>query len=408
VASDSLHTVDADVSPRIARGTPQDRRTSLAIFSCGFSIFALLYCTQPVLPLFSEEFSVSPAQSSLALSLTTITMAIAMIFASSLAEAVGRKPLMLGALIASSLLTLLLAVSTQWSQVLWLRALTGITLSGMPAVALAYLGEEMEPQAVAPAVGLYIGGGALGGMSGRLFVALLADYGSWRLAMAFIGVTGLISAVIFWRALAPSRQFQPRGLDFSGLTVSLFRHFRNPGIVLLVIEGFLLLGGFMVLYNYIGFRLRAPPFNLSQSLAGLVFAVYPIGSLGSTMMSNLAARFGRGRMLIVSILFMMVGLALLMPDMLVTTVVGLAVMTFGFFGAHAISSGFAPALAERDKAQASSLYLLFYYVGGGVAGSLGGIFWSANAWTGVALFSAALMAGTLLAAFFLARMAPSH
>ena len=408
MTGDTQQTAGAGAASRIARGTPQYRRTSLAIFSCGFSIFALLYCTQPVLPLFSEEFSVSPAQSSLALSLTTITMAVAMIFASSLAEAVGRKPLMLGALVASSLLTLLLAVSTQWSQVLWLRALTGVTLSGMPAVALAYLGEEMEPQAVAPAVGLYIGGGALGGMSGRLFVALLADYGSWRLAMAFIAVTGLISAVIFWRALAPSRHFKPRGFDFRELTLSLFRHFRNPGIVLLVIEGFLLLGGFMVLYNYIGFRLQAPPFNLSQSLAGLVFAVYPVGSLGSAMMSNLAVRFGRARMLIVSILIMMVGLALLMPDTLVATVLGLAVMTFGFFGAHAISSGFATALAERDKAQASSLYLLFYYIGGGVAGSLGGIFWSANAWTGVALFSAALMAGTLLAAIILARLAPAH
>lgn len=408
MARDSRQTADTGTSSRIARGTPQYRRTSLAIFSCGFSIFALLYCTQPILPLFSEEFSVSPAQSSLALSLTTITMAIAMVFASSLAEAIGRKPLMLGALISSSLLTLLLAVSTEWNHVLWLRALTGITLSGMPAVALAYLGEEMEPQAVAPAVGLYIGGGALGGMSGRLFVALLADYGSWRLAMAFIAATGLISAVIFWRALAPSRQFQPRGLDFGGLTLSLFRHFRNPGIVLLVIEGFLLLGGFMVLYNYIGFRLQAPPFNLSQSLSGLVFAVYPIGSFGSAMMSSLAARFGRGRMLIVSILIMMAGLALLTSDWLVATVLGLAVMTFGFFGAHAISSGFAPALVERDKAQASSLYLLFYYIGGGVAGSVGGVFWSANAWTGVALFSAALMAGSLLAAILLARLTPSH
>ena len=407
MAGDAEQPADAGVA-RIARGTPQYRRTSLAIFSCGFSIFALLYCTQPVLPLFADEFSVSPAQSSLALSLTTITMAVAMIFASSLAEAVGRKPLMLGALVASSLLTLLLAGSTQWNHVLWLRALTGVSLSGMPAVALAYLGEEMEPQAVAPAVGLYIGGGALGGMSGRLFVALLADYGSWRLAMAFIGVTGLVSALIFWRALSPSRHFEPRGLDFGGLTVSLFRHFRNPGIVLLVIEGFLLLGGFMVLYNYVGFRLQAEPFHFSQSLAGLVFAVYPVGSLGSATMSNLAARFGRGRMLIASIAIMMAGLAVLTPDHLLTIVIGLAIMTFGFFGAHAISSGFAPALAERDKAQASSLYLLFYYVGGGVAGSLGGLFWSAAAWTGVAIFSGVLMAGTLLAAFFLARMAPSH
>jgi YNFM family putative membrane transporter len=62
VTSDTQQIVDAGVSPRIARGTPQYRRTSLAIFSCGFSIFALLYCTQPVLPLFSEEFSVSPVR----------------------------------------------------------------------------------------------------------------------------------------------------------------------------------------------------------------------------------------------------------------------------------------------------------------------------------------------------------
>jgi len=393
---------------RIAKGTPQYRRTSLAMFSCGFSIFAILYCTQPILPLFVDEFGVTPATSSLALSLTAITMAIAMVFASSFAEVLGRKPLMLGALVASSLLTLLLAASTQWSQVLWLRALAGIALSGMPAVALAYLGEEMEPQAVAPAVGLYIGGGALGGMSGRLFVALLADYGSWRLAMAFIAVTGLISAFIFWRSLTPSRHFTPRGLNIGGLTLSLFRHFGNPGIVLLVVEGFLLLGGFMVLYNYIGFRLQGAPFNLSQSLAGLVFLCYPIGSLGSAMMSNWAALYGRGRMLIASILLMILGLVFLIPASLVAVVVGLSLVTFGFFGAHGISSGFAPALAARDKAQASSLYLLFYYIGGGVAGSVGGFFWSAWAWSGVVLFSGALMLGTLLAAFVLARRAPSH
>jgi YNFM family putative membrane transporter len=393
---------------RIAKGTPQYRRTSLAIFSCGFSIFALLYCTQPILPLFVDEFHVSPAQSSLALSLTTITLAVAMVFASSFAEAFGRKPLMLGALVAASVLTLLLSVATQWNQILWLRALAGVALSGMPAVALAYLGEEMEPQAVAPAVGLYIGGGALGGMSGRLFVAVLADYGSWRIAMAFIAATGLVSAVIFWRALTPSQHFVPRGLHFSGLAASLFRHFRNPGMVLLVCEGFLLLGGFMVLYNYVGFRLQAPPFNFSQSLAGLVFACYPIGSLGSATMGNLAARFGRGRVLVASILIMIAGLILMTPDYLVSIVIGLAIMTFGFFGAHAICSGYAPALAEQDKAQASSLYLLFYYVGGGIAGSAGGLFWSSAGWPGVALFSGLLMTGTLIAGVLLARRAPSQ
>lgn len=391
--------------PRIATGTREYRAVSLAVFSCGFSIFTILYCTQPILPMLVQEFSVSPAESSLALSLTTIVMAVSMLFASSLSEAVGRKPLMFAALLASSVLTIALAFSTQWSHVLWLRALTGLTLSGMPAVTLAYLAEEMEPRSVAPAVGLYIGGGAVGGMMGRLVAAFLADYGSWRLGMAAIGVTGLISCVIFWRALAPSRHFTPRALSPVAMIGTLIGHLRNPGIFLLVVEGFLLLGSFMVLYNYIGFRLQGPPFNLSQAVAGLVFIAYPLGSLGSATMGAMAAKYGRGRMLVTTILITMFGLALMIPDSLIAIAAGLAVMTYGFFGAHSICSGWAPALAERDKAQSSSLYLLLYYIGGGVAGSVGGIFWADFGWTGVVMFSAAMMVGTLLLAAMMWRYA---
>ncbi len=394
-----------DRPARIAAGTPAFRRINIAIFSCGFSIFALLYCTQPVLPLFTQEFGVSAAESSLALSLTTATMAFAMLLASSLSEVIGRKPLMLGALIASSVLTLALAFAPEWSHVLWLRALTGVALSGMPAVALAYLGEEIETKSVAPAVGLYIGGSAFGGMTGRLLVATLADYGSWRLAMAGIAVTGLISAVVFWRALPPSLHFHARAPDLRKLVASMWACARNPGIALLLLAGFLMLGSFMAVYNYVGFRLQGAPFFLSQSLAGLIFVVYPVGSFSSAFMGAQAARWGRGRVFIASILITFAGLVLMTPDSLPVMVAGLIVLTFGFFGAHAIASGWAPAMVAQDKAQASSLYLLFYYVGGGVAGTLGGVFWASHGWTGVALFSGAMMLGLLAVAFALSRIA---
>ena len=334
--------------PRIAAGTPEFRRTNIAVFSCGFSIFAVLYCTQPVLPLFTEEFGVTPAQSSLALSLTTIVMAISMVFASSISEALGRKPLMTFALITSSLLTLALAFAPDWQSVVWLRALSGLALSGAPAVTLAYLGEEMERDAVAPAIGLYIGGGALGGMSGRLVAAALADWGSWRLAMAGIAFTGLASAVIFWRELPPSKHFVARPLQFRGLVASLWRQVTTPAIALLVVEGFILLGSFMTVFNYIGFRLQGPPFGLSQAAAGLVFVVYPIGSFASAFMGRLAGRHGRGNVLTAALIIMIVGLVIMIPDNLITISLGLAVLTFGFFGAHSISSGWAPALVVRD------------------------------------------------------------
>ncbi|MBX9760829.1 MAG: MFS transporter [Beijerinckiaceae bacterium] len=397
---------EASAPARIAAGTPAFRRINIAIFFCGFSIFAILYCTQPVLPLFTEEFGVSAAESSLALSLTTATMAVAMLFASSLSEVVGRKPMMLAALVSSSALTLLLAFAQDWSHVLWLRALAGVALSGMPAVALAYLGEEMEPKAVASAVGIYIGGGAFGGMSGRLVAAALADYGSWRLAVAALAIMGFASAFIFWRSLPPSRHFHARAPSFGKLAQSMLVCARNPGIALLLVMGFLLLGGFMTVFNYLGFRMQAEPFLLTQALAGLIYVVYPAGSVASAFMGGQAARHGRGRVLVASLCLMTLGLLLMTPDSLPMIVIGLVVLTFGFFGAHSIASGWAPALVEKDKAQASSLYLLFYYIGGGAAGTAGGLFWASHGWTGVALFSGAMMAGTIVIALLLWRIAP--
>jgi YNFM family putative membrane transporter len=397
---------EAGASTRIAVGTPQFRRVNIAIFFCGFSIFAILYCPQPILPLFSESFGVTAAESSLALSLTAATMAVAMLFASSLSEVIGRKPMMLGALLSSSVLTLALAFAQDWNQVLWLRALAGIALSGMPAVALAYLAEEMEPKAVASAVGIYIGGGAFGGMAGRLVTAVFADYGSWRLAIAVLALMGLASAFAFWRALPASAHFIARKPSLVNLASSMLVCARNPGIALLLVLGFLLLGGFMTIYNYLGFRLQAEPFLLSQALAGLIFIVYPAGSIASAFMGGQAAKYGRGPVLVASLSLMTFGLLLMTPDNLPAIMAGLVILTFGFFGAHAIASGWAATLVEKDKAQASSLYLLFYYVGGGAAGTAGGIFWASAAWPGVALFAGAMMAGTIVSALLLWRIAP--
>ena len=43
-----------------------------------------------------------------------------------------------------------------------------MTLAGLPAVAMAYLVDELDLQAIGFGMGLYIAGTTLGGMSGRL------------------------------------------------------------------------------------------------------------------------------------------------------------------------------------------------------------------------------------------------
>ena len=189
----------------------------LALFSAGFATFALLYCVQPLMPVFAHDFHVSAAQSSLPLSLTTGLLAPAMILAGSLSESHGRKPMMVASLFASSILTLACAFGPHWPTLLALRALAGIAFAGLPAISLAYLSEELDTTSVGLGVGLSIGGNGLGGMSGRLLTGLMADVLSWRYAVGAIGGLGLVATFIFWRTLPPSRHFHPRSARFREL-----------------------------------------------------------------------------------------------------------------------------------------------------------------------------------------------
>ena len=132
----------------IRSGTPVFRRTALALAAAGFSTFAVLYAVQPLLPIFADEFGVSPAESSLALSLPCGLLAVALLFVSPISEVLGRKPVMLASLFASALLTIVAALVPSWHGFLVLRALTGLAASGLPAVAMAYLGEEMDGRSI--------------------------------------------------------------------------------------------------------------------------------------------------------------------------------------------------------------------------------------------------------------------
>ncbi len=46
--------------------------------------FAILHCTQPLMPIFSERFGVSPATASLSMSAATATLAVSLLVAATL------------------------------------------------------------------------------------------------------------------------------------------------------------------------------------------------------------------------------------------------------------------------------------------------------------------------------------
>lgn len=405
---DTRDAQQREVSPEefIHHGTPAFRRVNLALFAAGFATFGLLYCVQPLLPEFSRDYGVSEAVSALSLSLTTFVLGFGMLFAGALSDAVGRKSIMVASTLLSALLVLASAVMPNWTLLLVMRTLLGLTLSGLPAVAMTYLAEEMDIASIGLGMGLYISGNAIGGMTGRLITGVLADYANWRVGVAVVALLGIVCALLFWRLLPPSRHFVAQPLRWRVLRQRFGVIFHDRGLPWLFAEGFLLLGAFVTVYNYLGYRLLAPPFNLSQAAVGAIFAIYLVGIFSSPWMGHLAGKLGRRKVLWTAFALMLAGVLLTMLDSLWAILAGVVAITFGFFGGHSIVSSWVGRRAGAAKAHASSLYLFCYYMGSSIAGAWGGVFYASHGWNGVAWFVGAMALIGLVIALGLYRLRP--
>ncbi|MGH7617920.1 MAG: MFS transporter, partial [Gemmatimonadaceae bacterium] len=151
-------------------------------------------------------------------------------------------------------------------------------------------------------------------------------------------------------------------------------------------------------YNYVAFLLVAPPYSLPPSVVGMIFVVYLIGIFASAWIGSIAGRAGRGRMLSLMIVLMLIGVGLTLLHSLAVIVLGISAVTFGFFGGHSVSSAWVGLRATHAKAQAAALYLFSFYVGSSLAGSAGGLFWAWAKWPGVAAFVASMLVLALVAA----------
>jgi YNFM family putative membrane transporter len=404
-----LHESDQPASVAnepIRHGTPAFRRLNIALFMAGFATFGLLYCVQPLMPEFSRDYGISAASSALSLSVSTGVLAFAMLVMGGVSDALGRKLVMVASLLSSALLVLASTQVHSWHALLALRVLLGLTLSGVPAVAMTYLVEEVHPDSIGLGMGLYISGNAIGGMGGRLIAGVLADAFGWRIGMGAVALIGLVAAVLFWRSVPTSRNFVAQPLHLRSLLGRFAELFRDAALPWLFAVGFLLLGAFVTVYNYLGYRLLAPPYSLSQAAVGLVFSIYLIGTFSSAWMGHLAGRLGRRKVLWTAFALMLAGVGLTVATPLPLVLLGIVALTFGFFGGHSIASSWVGRRAGAAKAQGASMYLFSYYMGSSVAGASGGLFYASHGWDGVAGFVGALVLMGLLIAWRLYRVPP--
>ncbi|RYL89758.1 MFS transporter [Sporolactobacillus sp. THM7-4] len=360
------------------------RKTLVALFLGSLIMYADLYSTQPVIPVIARQFDVSPAVASLTLSSATGALAVFLFFVSFTSGMFDRKKIMTLALVSSALLSLIVAFVNYLPLLIAIRFIQGALLAGYPSIAMAYVNEEFDKRVLGYVIGIYVSGNSLGGLCGRLIVGYLSDAFSWNVAIGFLGAVNVVMCVLFILFLPESRHFDSKKISLKRTTVGFLENIESPALVFLYCLGFILMGGFVTVYNYIGIPLMAPPYNLSQTLVGFIFIIFLVGTFSSTLMGRLSDRISRTQVIAICLSMMAAGLLITMMVPLILKIIGLAIFTFGFFGGHSVASSWVGILANRrEKAQASSLYLLFYYVGSSVIGALGGVFLDWFGWAGV-------------------------
>jgi predicted MFS family arabinose efflux permease len=340
----------------------------LAVALVGLSAFQQLYAPQSLLPMFADAFGVGPAAVGGLISATTLAVALTAPFAGALADALGRRRIIVGAVFALVVPTLLLATAGSIEELMIWRFVQGLLLPPIFAVVVAYVGEEWPAAEVPSVIGVYTAGSAFGGFFGRFVAGLAAEHFGWRSAFVIMAGVDLAAAIVVARFLPAERGFVAGGGFFASVR-AMSRHMRDRRLLATYAAGFAILFAMVATFTYVNFHLAAAPFLLSPGALGAIFIVYLFGVVVTPMASRLIARLGPAPVAAVSVVLWCAAMALTLIPSLAAIVIGLAVAAACCFICVAIANSFLTTAAKQARSAAIGLFATFYYLGG----TLGGI-----------------------------------
>ncbi|EOX1481444.1 MFS transporter [Vibrio cholerae] len=365
--------------------SPQYLKVTFALAFGSFLVFCNLYLFQPMLPYLANHFAVSETQINWLFAASTLALSLCLVPWAVTSEAVGRRLVMLTGLFAMPVIGLAMLYAEQFWFLVLTRALMGVALAAFASVAVAYMVEELSPQAFGKAIGGYIAANSLGGITGRIAGGLLTDALGWQHAVVAMAIFTLLGALLVVYLLPIQQHFKPqRGLFFHH-NRALVKHLQNRTLWLAMLIGGVNFALFVNLYSVMGFRLVAEPYSLPIGIASLIFVCYLAGTLSSKLTANWNRRFSAIPGMMLGALISMAGMLIALIEAIPAMLAGLILISFGAFFTHTLAYAWVSQKATQAKATATALYLVHYYIGG----SLGGFYllycWQHGGWEMVTL-----------------------
>jgi predicted MFS family arabinose efflux permease len=367
-----------------------------AIAAAGFTAMLNMYAPQAVLPMMSAEFGVGPAAISQIMTVNALAVAMTAPFTGVIADVLGRRFIIAIAIALLVVPGVMMSFSDSLEALLFWRFIQGLLLPPIFAVSVAYIGAEWPAGEATAVTGTFIAATAVGGFSGRMVTAALADPVGWRYALlADAAITALCALAVI--ALLPRERSFVHGTTLMTSLRQMLTHLRNPRLVATFGVGFGIMFNFLAAFTYLGFRLAAPPFSLSTTAIGAVFVTYLISIVTAPFTGRLVSFFGRRKFGTIALAVWMCGILLTLAPSLPVIIFGLFMITGAGFYVQVCCQSFVSTNAREGNSSAVGLYVTSFYVGGSFGGLIPGLLWSSSGWPGVVGLIVAML--LIMAAF---------
>lgn len=373
------------------------------LYLATMAVFADMYATQPLLPLLSREFHIGAAAAGSSISVVVGGIALGSGLFGPLSDVFGRKRVLVTSAFVLGFATLACAFAPSFGALLFWRALQGLAVPGVSAVAIPYIGDNFSRERTASLVGTYVAFSGLGGLLGRVIAGVLAGRFDWRVpfyAYAAFTLAAAIGMLVVLRHDVPKSHRGTRSIFKAYASMS--DHVRHPRLLAAFCIGFLVFFAFIGVFTYLPYLLSGPPYHLGTDVISFFYFSYVAGVIVSPISGRLSRKGGARVVITAGIVIAGAGCAVTLVHAVPLIALGTVVLATGMFTVQSVAPAFVNLTAAHSKGGANSLYQVFYYAGAVFGSTLPGIAWERWAWDGVIVSCGASLVLALAATLGLA------
>ena len=336
----------------------------------GFVVMADNWVVSPILPSISKDIGVNLASTSLIISAYMIPFGLFQLVFGYLADKFGKRQVISFSMVFFTIATGLCALGVGLTDLTIYRALTGAFAASVMPISLALIGDIFPLYERQSAIGTFLGISFLGQGLSMAIGGSIAYFFNWRGVFVMYAILSVAATILL---LTIGRNIPSTKNKDSKVFAPYLNLIKNPlslKIYLLVLlEGFFLLGSFSFLSGYIQVI-----YDFNNFLIGLIMSTFGVMSIiGGRISGKISTKVGRKRTILLGLSLALLAMLIIITlgHVLETLIIGIGLLGLGLMLAHSTFLTIATEFAAKARGVAMSLVAFCFMGGGGLGTAFG-------------------------------------